>query len=1027
MNTTEKVTTKVSASLNREGKITVLGLLKNYYDEQIFNLLIKEIYNSDIQVSLAAIRGSASIGNEVAIPHLYRMIEHGKVEQKTAAIRTLAAINAPSSIDKLTKYYNIFSEKEVRLEILKSINSISPMNTKVQQLNRTILLDPDREPGFCETIMTGLLEAGNMDLVRQHLMKAPAEVQRIVFTRLLLASSEEASSFILAYSEDVARFDPLTLGCYLCAYELKTRNPQQNYLLDLLQSSDPRATTSFLTALSQYSGKIQYPTRMFRLLLRFPFVDSETEAMNGEFLSKILTEVKTYSPLLLNEFIFTTATHLEAVFAKLKKQQISLGGVKEREMLLVILLAKIIEQYGTRELLSETQRYFKMPSPDNPSALVQKLRGLLSSAPQDDQHRLEACVPLFTSDDRKLRLNTASTLSKVNLTSYSLLRRLNRLIRVIGTLEIRNSGKKILEILNFARDEHIHFLEETCVVTLCQLWNKKAIEQSKLVFASPQKYKPSVFGYVRGARYVPPRVFANLLIRLFLTPGIGLDTQALIVDSLDAMNLQDLKGIMLPLIRAIKLPEIDNSLKTRISQILSRYGDSSLFQPLADLSSSDDAFIRRTGIKTLRLLAKKETSIPRDVLTHRLYQLLEDSMKTVQVEALLSLLALGDDYAVQILEDYARAEDEEIINDILDNMEKPISHELFKQVLDLINIRSPRIHEKLREILPEFSEGPFAEELRNTLVNALKTSGAASTASAPSSAAAPAAAPPPGDSLFEHAKLEFKFRRENAQILTVFFIDIVSYTEKSSQTDASSLMKLIQAFEEITLPTIEKFRGTLIKKMGDGLLATFKHPLNASLVALTVQKKIQEHNQYKMEAEKFNVRIGLNTGLVIQKDSDIFGDTVNVASRMETSANPGDILLTQSTYDGIREYIRCTRLGDLQVKGKTEAITTYSAEEILMDLDQILSDRQDLTAREDSSSEPGSLAGLRESVFVPEFSVPEQSKLDSSIFSGLQKLFLDMVKAAENIAKDYHEEFVFKQYLQTKWNELLNLCEIQSV
>jgi class 3 adenylate cyclase len=1019
MNTAIKVATEVMVSLNKEAKITVLGLLKNFYDEQIFTILIKEIYNSDIQISLAAIRGSASIGNEVAIPHLYRMIEHGKVEQKIAAIRSLAAINAPSSIEKLAKYYNIFPQTDVRLEILKGINRISPMNVKVQQLNRTILLDPDRESGFCETIMSGLLEAGNLDLVRQHLFKAPAEVQRIVFSRLLLASSEEAGSFILAYQEEASRFDPLTLGCYLCAYELKTGSPQQNYLLDLLQSSDPKATTSFLATLSQYSGKIQYPTRMFRLLLRFPFVDRETEAMNGQFLSKILTEVKTYSPLLLNEFIFTTATHLEAVFAKLKKQHISLEGVKEREMLLVIILAKILEQYGTQELLNESQRYFKMPAPDNPSALVQKLRERLSTVPQDDQHRLEACVPLFMSDDRKLRLSTASILSKVNLTSYSLLRRLNRLIRVIGTLEIRNSGKKILEILNFARDEHIHFLEETCVVTLCQLWNKKAIEQSKLVFASPQKFKPSVFGYVRGARYVPPRIFANLLIRLFLTPGIGLDTQTLIVDSLDAMDLHDLKGIMLPLIRAIKLPEIDTSLKARISQILSRYGDSSLFQPLIDLSSSEDAFIRRTGIKTLRLLAKKEKSIPRDVLTNRLYQLLEDNMKTVQVEALLSLFALGDDYAVQILEDYTRAEDEQIIIDILDNLEKPISHELFRQILGMISVRNPSIQQKLREILPEFSEGAFAEELRGTLVTALKTTAAVPTAAGP---AAPAAsAPAPTDTLFEHAKLEFKFRRENAQVLTVFFIDIVSYTEKSSQTDTSTLMKLIQTFEEITLPTIAKFRGNLVKKMGDGLLATFKHPLNASLVALTIQKKIQAYNQYKLEGEKFNVRIGLNTGLVIQKDTDIYGDTVNVASRMETSANPGDILLTQSTYEGIKDYIRCTRLGDLQVKGKTDAITTYSAEEILMDLDQMLSARRELAAQEDVPSEPGSLAGLRESVFSPDFSVPEQSSLSDSIFSSLQSLFKDMVRAAEDIAKDYHEEFVFKKYLQSKWNELLSL------
>ena len=50
-------------------------MLKNFYDEEIFTLLVKEIYSSDINISEAAIRSSGSLGNEVAIPHLYQIIE----------------------------------------------------------------------------------------------------------------------------------------------------------------------------------------------------------------------------------------------------------------------------------------------------------------------------------------------------------------------------------------------------------------------------------------------------------------------------------------------------------------------------------------------------------------------------------------------------------------------------------------------------------------------------------------------------------------------------------------------------------------------------------------------------------------------------------------------------------------------------------------------------------------------------------------------------------------------------------------
>jgi len=115
-----------SGTVRKETKITVLHLLKNFYDEQIFNILIKDFYDSDTEISVAAIQASASLGNEVAIPHLYRIIEHGKEEQKVEAIRTLAVVNAPSSIEKLVKDFNRFSSVPVRKEILAAINQISP-------------------------------------------------------------------------------------------------------------------------------------------------------------------------------------------------------------------------------------------------------------------------------------------------------------------------------------------------------------------------------------------------------------------------------------------------------------------------------------------------------------------------------------------------------------------------------------------------------------------------------------------------------------------------------------------------------------------------------------------------------------------------------------------------------------------------------------------------------------------------------------------------------------------------------------
>jgi class 3 adenylate cyclase/HEAT repeat protein len=1010
MNASPPTKNPSQAAIAKETRITVLTLLKYFYDEQIFALLVKDFYNSDPEVSLAAINASASLGNEVAVPHLYRMLEHGKTAQKLAAIQALAAINAPSSIDRLAKYFSIMPAAEVRREILKAINRISALHPRARELNRAVLVDPAMARDYYELTLGGLLEAGELEPVRSHLLRATPEVQRVLFYKLLSAESAEASGFLEAFQDKTGQFDPNTLGCYLCAYELKTVNPQTGFVIDLLVASDPRATASFLISLSNYNGRIPNPGRVFRLLLKLPYVDQEAETLTGTFLTKLVAEIRSHSPLLINEFTFTTSANLEAVFTKVKKQHLSLKGIKEREALLAVVLAKLLEQHSTPELLAEVQSHFRVDDGDADS-LIARIKEALTPAPEDDQNRLEACLRLFASSDRLVRLNVSHTLARANPTTPALLRRLNRLIRVAGILEVRPSAKKLLEVLTFAREERVSFLEESAVVTLCQLLNRAAIEQAKTVLAEPAKYPHSLHGFIRGARFVPARIFVPSLLKLLPQSGLPPKTRELIIDSLKAMDLSESKGILPPLIRALRLPGLDRNRLLDLSTIIAQYGDSEVVPPLLELTSGETP-IAPVAVRTLRNLARRERSLPLDVLTNRLYLLLEHKLKVVRIEALLSLIALQDDYAVQILDDYVHAKDEEALVQILASLDRPISHETIAFLLKLLHVDNPAVHRELREVLPEFCQGGEAEEIRSALLDLLKEKG--------SPAAAPLEPSEQPAGLLEHAKLEFKFRRENAQVLTVFFTDMVGFTAKSSSADASTLFRLIKAFEDISLPEIAGLRGTLIKKMGDGLLAVFKHPLNAAVASLRIQKKIREYNQLRTESEKFSVRIGLNTGLVIRKEGDVYGDTVNVASRMQSSATPGDVLLTQSTHDEIKDFVRCTRLGDLQLKGKSEPVTAYSAVEVLIDDSRLMADTRE-GAPAAATAAPGAkgLANLKESMFEPDFRVPAAAAgMEERLTRTLQGLFKDFAKAAEALTKDYHEEYEFKRYLHQKWQEL---------
>jgi class 3 adenylate cyclase len=1011
---------KKTAAPAIETRITALSLLKNFYDEQIFNLLINDFYNSNIEISLAAINASASLGNEAAIPRLFEIIEKGKSVQKKAAIQTLTKINAPSSVDRLAEYFAYFQDTELRRDLLRSMTIISPMHPKTVELSHALLQDTSSGREYLDIVLPALLESGELEPVKNNLVQANPEVQRFVFTKLVDIPPENAGAFVEHFRPHMHQFDPHTLGCFLCAYELKIANPRNNFVVDTLQSTDSRATTSFLITLSGYQGRLDNPQRLYRLLLRIPHVDGETEGLTGDFLSRIMEEVKKDSPLLLNEFTFSTATNMEAVFAKLKNQFVSLGGIKEKDTLLAVVFTKLLEQYATAEILKEAQNFFKSDSTSSEASIIAKLRERMIAAPADDKNRMEACMRLFSIDDRVARLSILQILSRANLSTPLLARRLNRLVRLIGTLEIRSSGKKVLEILHFAREERISYLEETCIVTLCQLLNRTAIEHAQVVFGEIGKYSHSLRGYIRGARFVPAKFFINPLLKLLMNPKIPGKIRTLIVDSLKTMNLREIRGALALLIRALSLKEIEETLKEELAGILVNHADSGLFQPLVDLTKNADPVVRGLGTRILKALAAKDRNISTDVLTNRLYILLEDPAHKVRIEALLALLSLEDDYALQILDDYINQEDEAASVDILKNLDQEVSHELMARVLKLLYSKSRRVHEELRRVLPSFCQGPLSEDIRTGLLEALKTEKGLSVAAVSSGSGGGLSR-----GIMQKAKLDFKLRRESEQVLTVFFTDIVQFTKKTHSAEAAiDLMTLIQAFEKITLPTIERLKGSVVKTMGDGLLAVFKHPLNAALAALEIQRQINEYNKLKMETERFHVRIGMDTGRVLRKEGDVFGNTVNVASRMETQAPPGDIYLTQDTHEKIKEHVRCTHLGTLEVKGVTGGVVAYSAQEPLIDIDKIISEPKVVQETAAGIAEAGSLLNLHESMFQPEFSPPGEVRGDdNALITPLAELFEDLSKAVEKISENYHNDYVFKRYLQDKWNEILEIAK----
>jgi adenylate cyclase len=119
---------------------------------------------------------------------------------------------------------------------------------------------------------------------------------------------------------------------------------------------------------------------------------------------------------------------------------------------------------------------------------------------------------------------------------------------------------------------------------------------------------------------------------------------------------------------------------------------------------------------------------------------------------------------------------------------------------------------------------------------------------------------------------------------------------------------------------VERHAGRVIKTIGDSVMAVFEDPAEAIAAAIEMQEAITADNKSKEDARRVLVRIGINYGLGLVKSNDVFGDVVNVASRVESAAAPEQILIsdTLNAVLGVSDRFKIRPKGKFALKGKAD-------------------------------------------------------------------------------------------------------------
>ena len=165
---------------------------------------------------------------------------------------------------------------------------------------------------------------------------------------------------------------------------------------------------------------------------------------------------------------------------------------------------------------------------------------------------------------------------------------------------------------------------------------------------------------------------------------------------------------------------------------------------------------------------------------------------------------------------------------------------------------------------------------------------------------------------------------EQRKLAAIMFTDMVSYSALTQRNEATAL-KVLEEHRQLLRPLFCKHQGREIKTVGDAFLVEFASTLEAIRCAAGIQEILKDYNGLADQSFKIQIRIGLHLGDVVYRENDVFGDGVNIASRIEPLAKPGGICLSQQVYDQVHNKFagKFIRLGAVNLKNIQAPLNIY--------------------------------------------------------------------------------------------------------
>jgi len=163
-------------------------------------------------------------------------------------------------------------------------------------------------------------------------------------------------------------------------------------------------------------------------------------------------------------------------------------------------------------------------------------------------------------------------------------------------------------------------------------------------------------------------------------------------------------------------------------------------------------------------------------------------------------------------------------------------------------------------------------------------------------------------------------------LAAIMFTDIVGFSRQMG-ADEAHMLRLLDIHNQIIRHAVSEHHGTVIKTVGDAFLVDFPSVVHAVQCAQQVQTQFRAYNADKATNEHLHVRIGIHSGDIVLRDGDVFGDGVNIASRLQAVAEPDTICISDVVYRDVAKKLALgtvVALGRPKLKNIAERFAVYA-------------------------------------------------------------------------------------------------------